>query len=158
MGNKKKVRVSRNRKEYEPSSKRFRSCQVLGSPSFSEGRHYWEINTEESSTWAIGVASGDIGRNDRLGRNELSWCIECNAQSISAWHNSQETKTDKDKPLRVGVYLDFPTKSLSFYSLTDEETCLHTFEINAANPVYPAFWIYSLTAGECLTINDISRN
>ncbi|XP_015679387.1 E3 ubiquitin-protein ligase RNF135-like [Protobothrops mucrosquamatus] len=157
-GNKRKVRVSRNRKEYQRSSKRFRSSQVLGSPAFSEGCHYWEINTEESSTWAIGVASEDIGRNDRLGRNELSWCIECNAESISAWHNSQETKIDKDRPLRVGVYLDFPTKSLSFYSLADEETCLHKFEINAANPVYPAFWIYGLIAGECLTINDINRN
>ncbi|XP_039199546.1 E3 ubiquitin-protein ligase RNF135 [Crotalus tigris] len=153
-GNKRKVRVSRNRKKYQCSSKRFRSSQVLGSPGFSEGCHYWEINTEESSTWAIGVASEDIGRNDRLGRNELSWCIECNAQSISAWHNSQETKIDKGRPLRVGVYLDFPTKSLSFYSLADEETCLHKFEINAANPVYPAFWIYGLKLGECLSINE----
>ncbi|XP_026566869.1 E3 ubiquitin-protein ligase RNF135-like [Pseudonaja textilis] len=158
-GNKRKVRVSRTRKEYKHSTKRFCSSQVLGSQSFSEGRHYWEINTEESSLWAIGVASGDIGRRDRLGRNELSWCIECNVQHISAWHNGQENNIDVvDKPLRVGVFLDFPTKSVSFYSLTDKETFLHKFEINAAKPVYPAFWIYGLNAGEGLTINDIHRN
>lgn len=157
-GNKRKVRVSRVRKEYEPSTKRFRSSQVLGSPGFSEGCHYWEINTKESSHWAIGVASGDIGRSDRLGRNELSWCIEYNGQRISAWHNSQETNIDEDRPLRVGVFLDFPTKSLSFYSLTDKETCLHKFEINATNPVYPAFWILGFKVGESLTINDINRN
>uniref|UniRef100_A0A2D4L936 B30.2/SPRY domain-containing protein n=1 Tax=Micrurus spixii TaxID=129469 RepID=A0A2D4L936_9SAUR len=157
--NKRKVRVSRTRKEYKYSTKRFRSSQVLGSPSFSEGHHYWEINTEESSQWAIGVASGDIGRSDRLGRNELSWCIECNVQHISAWHNRQETNIDvANKPLRVGVFLDFTTKSFSFYSLTDKEMCLHKFEINAANPVYPAFWIYGLNVGEGLTINDIHRN
>ncbi|XP_058024595.1 E3 ubiquitin-protein ligase RNF135 [Ahaetulla prasina] len=157
-GNKRKVRVSRSRKEYERSTKRFRNSQVLGSPGFSEGCHYWEINTEESSLWAIGVASGDIGRSDRLGRNELSWCIECNIQRISAWHNNQEINIDQDRPLRVGVFLDFPTKSLSFYSITDKETCLHKFEINAAYPVYPAFWIYGLRVGESLTINDITRN
>ncbi|XP_070790907.1 E3 ubiquitin-protein ligase RNF135-like [Pituophis catenifer annectens] len=157
-GNKRKVRVSCGRKEYERSTKRFRNSQVLGSPGFSEGCHYWEINTKESSQWAIGVASGNIGRSDRLGRNELSWCIECNGQRISAWHNSQETNIDEDRPLRVGVFLDFPTKSLSFYSLTDKETCLHKFEISATNPVYPAFWIYGLKVGESLTINDINRN
>uniref|UniRef100_A0A8C6VEL6 B30.2/SPRY domain-containing protein n=1 Tax=Naja naja TaxID=35670 RepID=A0A8C6VEL6_NAJNA len=158
-GNKRKVRVSHTRKEYKHSTKRFRNSQVLGSQSFSEGRHYWEINTEESSVWAIGVASGDIGRTDRLGMNELSWCIKCNVQHISAWHNGQETNIDVvDKPLRVGVFLDFPAKSFSFYSLTDKETCLHKFEINAANPVYPAFWIYFLNIGEGLTINDIHRN
>ncbi|XP_070592101.1 E3 ubiquitin-protein ligase RNF135 [Erythrolamprus reginae] len=157
-GNKRKVRVSGSCKEYENSTKRFRSSQVLGSPGFSEGYHYWEINTKESSHWAIGVASGDIGKNDRLGGNELSWCIECNMQRISARHNGQETKIDEDKPSRVGVFLDFPTKSLSFYSLTDKETCLHKFEISAANPLYPAFWIFGLSVGDSLTINDINRN
>lgn len=157
-GNKRKVRVSRGRKEYERSPKRFHNSQVLGSPGFSEGRHYWEVNSKESSVWAIGVASGDIGTKDRLGRNELSWCIECNSQHISAWHNKQETKIDEDRPLRVGVFLDFPTKTLSFYSLTDKETCLHKFEINAANPVYPAFWIYWLGGSQSLTINDVNRH
>uniref|UniRef100_A0A8C5RK17 B30.2/SPRY domain-containing protein n=1 Tax=Laticauda laticaudata TaxID=8630 RepID=A0A8C5RK17_LATLA len=158
-GNKRKVSVSRTRKEYKHSTKRFRSSQVLGSQSFSEGCHYWEINTEESSQWAIGVASGDIGRSDRLGMNELSWCIACNVQNISALHNGQKMNIDiVDKPSRVGVFLDFPTKSVSFYSLTDKETCLHKFEINAANPVYPAFWIYGLNVGEGLTINDVHRN
>ncbi|KAM6474379.1 E3 ubiquitin-protein ligase RNF135 isoform 2-T2 [Liasis olivaceus] len=156
--NKRKVTVSRVRNEYERSHKRFCNSQVLGSQSFSEGCHYWEVNTKESSGWAIGIASGEIGRKDQLGRNELSWCIEWKAQCISAWHNNQETRINEEKPLRVGVFLDFPTKSLSFYSLTDTETCLHKFQINTTNPVYPAFWIYGLTAGEFLTINDISRH
>ncbi|XP_063149635.1 E3 ubiquitin-protein ligase RNF135 isoform X1 [Candoia aspera] len=157
-GNKRKVIVSRIRRQYERSPKRFCNSQVLGSQSFSEGCHYWEVSTKESSGWAIGVASGEIGRKDRLGRNELSWCIEWNTQCISAWHNNQEEKITEEKPLQVGVFLDFPTKSLSFYSLTDKETCLHKFQINTANPVYPAFWIYGLTAGEFLSINDISRH
>ncbi|XP_013921878.1 PREDICTED: E3 ubiquitin-protein ligase RNF135 [Thamnophis sirtalis] len=156
-GNKRKVRVSRSRKQYERSPKRFCNGQVLGSPGFSEGRHYWEVNSKGSSVWAIGVASGDIGTKDRLGRNELSWCLEFNKHT-SAWHNSQQTKIDENRPLRVGVFLDFPTKTLSFYSLTDKETCLHKFEINAANPVYPAFWIASLNIGESLTINDVNRH
>uniref|UniRef100_A0A670HK12 Uncharacterized protein n=1 Tax=Podarcis muralis TaxID=64176 RepID=A0A670HK12_PODMU len=155
---KRKVSVTPWDSDYEYCPKRFRISQVLGSQSFSEGCHYWEVSTRNSAGWAIGVASEDIGKSDKLGRSEVSWCIEWSRKWLSAWHRNQETPISKEKPLQVGVLLDIPSNRLSFYSLTDKVTLLHQFEIHVVNPVYPAFWIYGTDIGGFLTINDIKRN
>ncbi|XP_072847061.2 E3 ubiquitin-protein ligase RNF135 isoform X4 [Pogona vitticeps] len=149
---KKKVTVSDFFVGYEHSAQRFCVSQVLGCQGFSDGCHYWEVITEDATGWAIGIAYKEIGKRDKLGRTELSWCVEWSVERLSAWHGDRETHIGNRKPLRVGVFLDIPESCLSFYSLTDQETCLHKFEIHVANPVYPAFWIFGMNAGECLTI------
>lgn len=154
---KKRVTVSPYPCEYECSPKRFRISQVMGSPGFSEGCHYWEVSTKNSSGWAIGVTSGEIGSHDQLGRTELSWCIEW-TDKLSAWHKGQETKISKEKPLSVGTFLNIPENCVSFYSGSDKEICLHRFEIKTDKPIYPAFWIYGGHEGEFLTIYNIKRS
>ncbi|XP_061471341.1 E3 ubiquitin-protein ligase RNF135 isoform X3 [Rhineura floridana] len=115
---KRKVIVTSHPFDYEHSPKRFCISQVMGSQGFSEGRHYWEVSTKDSTGWAIGVATEDIGGNDQLGRTELSWCIEWSNKQLLAWYRNQETQISEEKPLEVGVFLDIPNKRLSFYSLT----------------------------------------
>ncbi|KAM7146314.1 E3 ubiquitin-protein ligase RNF135 [Macrochelys suwanniensis] len=156
----KKVIVSRFPPPYEPTPKRFCISQVMCSQSFSEGRHYWEVSTKDSGGWAVGVADGNISRKDQLGRTELSWCVEWTGKNkqLSAWHRNQETRLSEDRPLKVGVFLDLANKHLSFYSLTDKETLLHSFEISILHPVYPAFWLYGLDEEGSLTINHINRD
>ncbi|XP_062827076.1 E3 ubiquitin-protein ligase RNF135 [Anolis carolinensis] len=154
---KRKVMVSRFPPKYERSAKRFRISQVMGSPGFSEGCHYWEVSTRYSTGWAIGLTHKEIGSCDKLGRTGLSWCIEWSNGRLSAWHGNQETHICHEKPLQVGVFLDIPRNCASFHSLTDEETCLHTFEINVAKTVYPAFWIFGMEVGRSLTINNIRQ-
>uniref|UniRef100_A0A8B9SS53 B30.2/SPRY domain-containing protein n=1 Tax=Anas platyrhynchos TaxID=8839 RepID=A0A8B9SS53_ANAPL len=153
-----KVMVSSNPTYYEPSLKRFCISQVLCSQGFSTGCHYWEVITKDSDGWAVGVARGTIGRRDRLGRTESSWCVEWVGpqKQLSAWHRNQETLLRNDKPLKVGVFLELQ-KTVSFYAITDREMLLHTFEINNSNPLYPAFWLYSLDKNGSLTINHINR-
>ncbi|XP_015280187.1 PREDICTED: E3 ubiquitin-protein ligase RNF135 [Gekko japonicus] len=155
---KRRVTVSPYPCKYERSPKRFRTSQVLGSPGFSEGCHYWEVSTKDSTGWAIGVAVGEIGCHDKLGRTELSWCIEWSNKKLSAWHKGQEIQISEEKPLRVGTFLNIPENCLSFYSCSDKETCLHNFEIKTDSPIYPAFWIYGVHAGEFLTMYSIKRS
>ncbi|XP_035414756.1 E3 ubiquitin-protein ligase RNF135 [Cygnus atratus] len=153
-----KVMVSSNPTYYEPSLKRFCISQVLCSQGFSTGCHYWEVITKDSDGWAVGVARETIGRRDRLGRTEHSWCVEWVGpqKQLSAWHKNQETLLCSDKPLKVGVFLELQ-KTVSFYAITDKEVLLHTFEINTSNPLYPAFWLYSLDKNGSLTLNHINR-
>ncbi|XP_050764220.1 E3 ubiquitin-protein ligase RNF135-like isoform X1 [Gymnogyps californianus] len=155
----KKVMVSSYPTDYEPSPNRFCISQVMCSQSFSTGCHYWEVITKDSDGWAVGVAHGMIGKRDKLGRTEHSWCIEWLGpkKQLSAWHRDQETLLHKDKPLKVGVFLELQKKTVSFYSITDKETLLHTFEINTSNPFYPAFWLYSLERNGSLTISHTNR-
>ncbi|KAM6317500.1 E3 ubiquitin-protein ligase RNF135 [Podargus strigoides] len=155
---KRKVMVSSYPTDYEPSPNRFCISQVMCSQSFSTGCHYWEVITKDSNGWAVGVAQEMIGKRDKLGRTEHSWCVEWLGpkNQLSAWHRDQEILLHEDKPLKVGVFLELQKKTVSFYSITDKEVLLHTFEINASYPLYPAFWLYSLERNGSLTINHTS--
>ncbi|XP_009976946.1 PREDICTED: E3 ubiquitin-protein ligase RNF135-like [Tauraco erythrolophus] len=154
-----KVMVSSYPTGYDSSPNRFCISQVMCSQSFSTGCHYWEVITKNSDGWAVGVAHGMIGKRDKLGRTEHSWCVEWLGpkKQLSAWHRDQETLLHKDKPSRVGVFLELQKKTVSFYSITDKEMLLHTFEINTSNPLYPAFWLYSLERNGSLAISHTNR-
>ncbi|XP_009072782.1 PREDICTED: E3 ubiquitin-protein ligase RNF135-like, partial [Acanthisitta chloris] len=154
-----RVMVSSHPTCYEPSPNRFCISQVMCSQSFSTGCHYWEVITEDSDGWAVGVAHERIGRRDKLGRTEHSWCVEWigSKKQLSAWHENQETSLHKDKPSKVGVFLELQKKTVSFYSITDKEMLLHSFEISTSNPLYPAFWLYSLESNGALTLSHPNR-
>ncbi|XP_054077933.1 E3 ubiquitin-protein ligase RNF135-like [Rissa tridactyla] len=153
------VTVSSSPTDYKPSPNRFCISQVTCSQSFSAGCHYWEVITNASDGWAVGVAHEIIGKRDKLGRTEHSWCVEWlgSKKQLSAWHRDQETLLCKDKPLKVGVLLELQKKTVSFYSITDKEMLLHTFEINTSHALYPAFWLYSLERNGSLTLSHTNR-
>ncbi|XP_027605543.1 E3 ubiquitin-protein ligase RNF135 [Pipra filicauda] len=154
-----RVVVSSHPTWYEPAPRRFCISQVMCSQSFSTGCHYWEVITKDSDGWAVGVAHEMIGKRDKLGRTEHSWCVEWlgSKKQLSAWHKDQETLLHKDKPLRVGVFLELQKQTVSFYSITDREMLLHTFELSTSHPLYPAFWLYSLERNGSLTLSHPNR-
>nr|XP_012433893.4 E3 ubiquitin-protein ligase RNF135 isoform X2 [Taeniopygia guttata] len=154
-----RVMVSSHPTSYQPSPKRFCISQVMCSQGFSTGCHYWEVITKDSDGWAVGVAHGMIGKRDKLGRTEHSWCVEWLGpkKQLSVWHKDQETLLHKDKPLKVGVFMELEKKTVSFYSIADKEILLHTFEINTSHPLYPAFWLYTLERNGSLTISQPNR-
>ncbi|XP_059905138.1 NACHT, LRR and PYD domains-containing protein 5-like isoform X2 [Gadus macrocephalus] len=112
--------------------------QVLGREALT-GRCYWEV--EWGGVVDIGVTYRGItrrggGGDSRLGGNNKSWVLHCSDGRYSARYNG----TGTDPPLRpagstrVGVYLDRPAGSLSFYRVSpggggssDTLTHLHTF-------------------------------
>ncbi|XP_071429838.1 E3 ubiquitin-protein ligase RNF135 [Pithys albifrons albifrons] len=155
----KRVAVSSHPTWYEPSPRRFCISQVMCSQSFSTGCHYWEVITKDSDGWAVGVAHEMIGKRDKLGRTEHSWCVEWlgSRRQLSAWHKDQETVLHREKPLRVGVLLELQKQTVSFYSITDREMLLHTFELSTSHPLHPAFWLYSLERNGALTLSHPNR-
>ncbi|XP_036376476.1 NLR family CARD domain-containing protein 3-like [Megalops cyprinoides] len=124
-------------------------AQVLCREGLS-GRCYWEA--EWSGSWArIGVAYKGISREGRhidilLGYNDKSWCLICRSDGYSVWHNKKKTpiSTPPSTSCRVGVYLDWPAGTLSFYSVSsDTLTLLHTFRTTFTEPLYPGFGVDS---------------
>ncbi|KAM4632476.1 E3 ubiquitin/ISG15 ligase TRIM25-like [Discoglossus pictus] len=55
--------ISQQRAE---TSERFQCPQVLSTRSFSSGRHYWEVETNESGDWSVGMCYPSI---ERLGES-----------------------------------------------------------------------------------------
>uniref|UniRef100_A0A8C5BFM0 Uncharacterized protein n=1 Tax=Gadus morhua TaxID=8049 RepID=A0A8C5BFM0_GADMO len=112
--------------------------QVLGREALT-GRCYWEVE-REGWVW-IGVTYRGITRrggdgDSWLGGNNKSWSLLCYDDGYSAWYNRRETALPLPPAgsTRVGVYLDRPAGSLSFYRVSpggggssDTLTHLHTF-------------------------------
>ncbi|XP_048856624.1 NACHT, LRR and PYD domains-containing protein 12-like [Brienomyrus brachyistius] len=123
-------------------------CQVLCRESLT-GRCYWEAEWDGDGAW-IGVTYKGIRRKGWsdcwLGYNDKSWCLYCNTDRYSVYHNKKPTliPTDPSGSRRVGVYLDWGAGALSFYRVSsDGLTPLHRFTSSFTESLYPGFGVYS---------------
>ncbi|XP_031417939.2 NACHT, LRR and PYD domains-containing protein 12-like [Clupea harengus] len=113
------------------------------------GRCYWEAEWSGGRA-DIAVAYKSIKRKGAsadglFGQNDKSWHLKCSGNSYSAWHNNKKTAipAPSSGSSRVGVYLDWPAGTLSFYSVSsDTLTHLHTFHSTFTEPLYPGFYVY----------------
>uniref|UniRef100_A0A8C9UNS4 E3 ubiquitin-protein ligase TRIM11 n=1 Tax=Spermophilus dauricus TaxID=99837 RepID=A0A8C9UNS4_SPEDA len=92
---------------------------VLGQERFTSGRHYWEVEVGDRTSWALGVCRENVNRKEK---GELS---AGNGFWILVFLGSYFTSTEpafsplRDPPRRVGIFLDYEAGHLSFYSVTD---------------------------------------
>ncbi|XP_034775167.2 tripartite motif-containing protein 16-like isoform X1 [Acipenser ruthenus] len=123
--------------------------QVLCTEGLSGTRCYWEIEWSGCGI-EIGVTYKGISRKGgdascQLGRNNKSWSLWCSVlDGLFAWHNNKEIKITAPRSSRIGVYLDCPAGTLSFYSVfpDDTMTLLHRFYTTFTEPLYPGFRPY----------------
>ncbi|CAL8353023.1 unnamed protein product [Arctogadus glacialis] len=113
--------------------------QVLGREALT-GRCYWEVEWEgevEVGMTYIGIIRRGMVDDSRLGWNNKSWSLRCYGNRYTAWYNGSVTvlQLSPAGSTRVGVYLDRPAGSLSFYRVSpggggssDTLTHLHTFQ------------------------------
>ncbi|XP_036380722.1 NACHT, LRR and PYD domains-containing protein 12-like [Megalops cyprinoides] len=127
-------------------------CQALCREGLS-GRCYWETDWT-THLGCIGVAYKGIGRKGKgreccLGLNDKSWSLDLINGSYFAWHNNKRTLMFARSRLahRVGMYLDWPAGTLSFYSVSsDTLSLLYTFHATFTEPLYLTLWIYHGTS------------
>ncbi|XP_049419256.1 stonustoxin subunit beta-like [Epinephelus fuscoguttatus] len=127
--------------------------QVLCKESLT-GRHYWEVEWSTGSTeWVyIAVIYKGIERkaeslDSQFGFNTMSWAVDQYRDSpnhlVKAYHNGLqwETAFPSDGCDKVGVYLDWPAGTLSYYRVSSNTLRhLYTFRTKFTEPVYPGFW------------------
>ncbi|XP_056466058.1 NLR family CARD domain-containing protein 3-like [Gadus chalcogrammus] len=152
-GNRKVTRVGEDQ-PYPHHPERFdHEGQVLCREGLT-GRCYWEVEWEEPLY--IGVICKGISRCNSdasaLGQNNESWTLYCHYGGYTARYNRIRTIT----PLklagsnRVGVYLDRPAGTLSFYRVSpdiggssDTLTHIHTFQASFTQvDLLPAFKLW----------------
>ncbi|XP_068585433.1 stonustoxin subunit beta-like [Cebidichthys violaceus] len=131
--------------------------QVLCREGLS-GRHYWEVEWDNLSTQVkhIGAAVAYKRMNRKgvpncfLFKNTMSWAFSQylgrGKHTLEAFHNGKvlETGFPSDGCQTVGVYLDWPAGTLSFYKVSsDTLSHLYTFQTTFTEPVYPGFHVYN---------------
>ncbi|XP_057187498.1 NACHT, LRR and PYD domains-containing protein 3-like isoform X3 [Triplophysa rosa] len=135
---------------YPDHPDRFDEClQVLCGESLT-GRCYWEVDWGGREA-DVSVSYKGICREGRnndcwFGYNKKSWSLICSPYRFTACHNNKKTFISAPSPPsnRVGVYVDWPAGTLSFYSVSDTHTLthLHTFNTTFTQPLYAGFGVY----------------
>ncbi|XP_039609003.1 tripartite motif-containing protein 16-like [Polypterus senegalus] len=147
----KKVTREWTKAEYPDHPDRFDYCvQVLCSEALIGTRCYWEVECSGKSL-RIGVAYKGLsrkawGRECSLGNNDKSWSLQWSHSQYSVHNNNNTTAISAPYSPRIGVYLDWPAGSLSFYSVSHTMTLLHRFKIFFTEPLYPGFLLYDYSS------------
>ncbi|XP_026061194.1 tripartite motif-containing protein 16-like [Carassius auratus] len=109
------------------------------------GRCYWEI--EWSGYVYISVSYKSISRKGwgdecGFGYNDQSWSLCCSPSRYSFRHNKIKTVLSV-KPIirRIGVFVDHGAGILSFYSVSDTMSLIHTVQTTFTQTLYPGFWV-----------------
>ncbi|XP_051742740.1 tripartite motif-containing protein 16-like isoform X5 [Ctenopharyngodon idella] len=107
------------------------------------GRCYWEVewSGDGKSGVAISVTYKSIGRkgnnNENLpGCNDQSWRLTCFPDCCSFWHNNIKTELPVVSSRRIGVYVDHSAGILSFYSISDTTSLIHSVQTTFTQPLY----------------------
>ncbi|XP_036796400.1 E3 ubiquitin-protein ligase RNF135-like isoform X4 [Oncorhynchus mykiss] len=149
LPNEHKVVTKRTSSAYHDG--RFDISQWMAEQEFSEGCHYWDVDTSASVGWAVGVSYPSIGRRDQLGRTANSWCLEWSRDKLCYWHDNIGVFIKHGCPSIVRLALDVTNGTLSFYSLSDSQTLLHCVEEGFTEPVRPVFWLFGLKLNNALS-------
>ncbi|XP_052466669.1 E3 ubiquitin-protein ligase TRIM16 [Carassius gibelio] len=126
------------------------------------GRSYWEVEQSEKGMMEVAVSyknirrKGEVERRDCLfGCNDHSWSLFCSSFRCSFTHNSIETDLPvKSISRRIGVFVDHSAGTLSFYSVSDTMSLIHTVQTTFTQPLYPGFRVYY---GTTMKLSNLSK-
>ncbi|XP_073462934.1 E3 ubiquitin/ISG15 ligase TRIM25-like [Aquarana catesbeiana] len=130
------------------SPTRFRKNQVLSRRSFSSGRHYWDVDMSDSTSWRVGLCYSSIDKKLCIGETLDSWCLRRYNHEYNKMHNRKlmpllHTPTSH----KFRICLDYEAGRISFYELCDPTRHLHTFTTTFTEPLHLviAVWHGSIT-------------
>ncbi|XP_033963448.1 neoverrucotoxin subunit beta-like [Pseudochaenichthys georgianus] len=149
-GNKKATRGAWQ--NYPPHPERYSSWpQVLCKEELS-GCHYWEVEWSTSgnqSVYAAVAYKGADRQGSKFGYDSKSWCFGKASwffgNYLKAYHANENVWYSIPRGVsRIGVYLDWPAGTLSFFKVTHTNTLTHlyTFRTTFTEPLVPGFWAY----------------
>uniref|UniRef100_A0A8C2H584 Uncharacterized protein n=1 Tax=Cyprinus carpio TaxID=7962 RepID=A0A8C2H584_CYPCA len=143
-----KVTNVREKQSYPDHPDRFDNvCQVLCKESVS-GRRYWEIEWSGRDGVRVSVSYKSINRKGRgvqseFGSNDQSWSLFCSSDRYLFRHNDKYTDLPVENiSSRIGVFVDHSAGTLSFYSVSETTSLIHTVQTTFTQPLYPGFMVY----------------
>uniref|UniRef100_A0A8C7IYK9 NACHT, LRR and PYD domains-containing protein 12-like n=1 Tax=Oncorhynchus kisutch TaxID=8019 RepID=A0A8C7IYK9_ONCKI len=144
-----KVTCRRKKQPYPDHPERFENCEQVMCREGLTGRCYWEVEWSGRGAGIVvtykGISRREGGNDCGLGWNGKYWSLVCTDNRYYAWHNKNRTTIDvrPSSPHRVGVYLDWPAGTLSFYrASSDTLTHLITFTSTFTEPLYPGIRVW----------------
>ncbi|XP_004619213.2 tripartite motif-containing protein 75-like [Sorex araneus] len=115
---------------------------VLGSEGYSSGRHYWEVQVGNKTEWAVGVCTDTISGKEQppLLNQKRSWTIQLQDGNYLAGGSVPVLVSVKNKPQKIGIYLDYELGQISFYDASDRSH-IYSLTDTFSDVLKPYFWV-----------------
>ncbi|XP_044201149.1 butyrophilin subfamily 1 member A1-like [Thunnus albacares] len=131
---------------YPDHPDRFDHWPQLLCRNYLTGRCYWEVEWRGGVHISVtyrGISRKGDSADCRVGWNDQSWILDCsNSSGYSVWHNNERKPIPSSSSVshRVGVYVDYPAGTLSFYRVSSDTLIhLHTFNTTFTQPLCAGF-------------------
>ncbi|XP_051238109.1 NLR family CARD domain-containing protein 3-like [Dicentrarchus labrax] len=151
--NNRKVTYAIEEQSYPDHPERFNVCPQLLCSNGLTGRCYWEVEWRGRVYISVsyrGIRRRGDSADSRFGGNNQSWSLYCSyADGYSVWYNNRRTalpssSSSSSVSNRVGVYVDCPAGTLSFYRVSSDTLIhLHTFNTTFTELLFPGFRFWS---------------
>ncbi|XP_021565177.1 pyrin-like, partial [Carlito syrichta] len=141
--NLKSVRLGNKCDQLPDGPERFDSCIfTLGSSSFLSGRHYWEVEVGDKTGWVLGVCKASLSRKGSITLSPENgyWVVMMMKRNEYQATTFPPTRLQiREPPKRVGIFLDFTARGISFYNVT-ARSHIYTFSrFSSSGPLQPIF-------------------
>ncbi|XP_076145873.1 zinc-binding protein A33-like isoform X2 [Alosa pseudoharengus] len=137
----KQVRCGDTKQNVPDNSERFAATCVLGKPGFSAGRFYYEVQVKGKTDWALGVARESITRKGKITLSPENGYWTMSLRNGTKYISSVFLSL-KEKPQRVGVFVDYEAGLVSFYD-ADCWYLLYSYNVKFTEKLYPFFSPFS---------------
>ncbi|XP_075769306.1 E3 ubiquitin-protein ligase TRIM11-like [Pelodiscus sinensis] len=136
----KRVRHGNRRQALPNNPERFdKGPNVLGAEGFAGGRCYWEVEVGDKTGWDLGVCRESVSRKGTvaLTTKQGYWAMSLrNGDKYTVSTSPSTPLPVSARPSRVGVFLDYEAREVSFYNVTDRS---HLFTCTFSGMLRPFF-------------------
>lgn len=115
---------------------------VLGVNCLTSGKSYWEVEVSNKNGWDLGVARGDASRKGQLVLNPENgyWAtVHYDGEKYAALTAPPLLLSLKQKPKKVGVFVDYEEGLVSFYDVTAQSHIYSFTECSFGGRIFPYF-------------------
>lgn len=115
---------------------------VLGVNCLTSGKSYWEVEVSNKIGWDIGVARADANRKGPLVLNPENgyWAtVHYEGEKYAALTAPPRLLPLKQKPKKVGVFVDYEEGLVSFYDVTAQSHIYSFTQCSFGGPIFPYF-------------------
>ncbi|XP_041709196.1 E3 ubiquitin-protein ligase TRIM39-like isoform X2 [Coregonus clupeaformis] len=148
----KQVRHGNTRQNLPDNPKRFDSAiNVLGKESYSSGRFYYEVTVTGKTEWNLGVSTESVNRKGTvtLSPDNGRWAVILrDGSTYTACSPSRVRLSLREKPQKVGVFVDYEEGQVSFYDVEDRSHIFSFTGYTFTEKLYPYFSPYHNDGGK----------
>lgn len=135
------IRYSEEDQQVPDNPERFSFYEcVLGSESFSSGRHTWDVEVGDCTEWALGVVTESVQRKEWLppSPERGMWTVCLFGGEYRARTPTSAPLTFKKKPQKIRVQLDWEGGRVMFSDASDN-TLLYKYKHKFTEKLSPYF-------------------